>query len=123
MLVKTKTKEPVYFLDKKLRRLLLYARIGTLAILSNFGKNGASYKDIKYALRIEDGVLIPNLTWLKKHNYVISKDEKIEGKKVVVYYITEAGIRAFEEVKKWINSIIFEGEVYEGANKKANSLS
>jgi len=95
-----------YYLDKKLRRLILYARIATLAMLHYYGGNGMLYQDIKFALRIEDGALIPNLNWLKEHGYIEAKEEKVEGKSATVYYITDAGERAFNEIKTWLNTLL-----------------
>ena len=67
-------------LDRKLRRLLLYARISVLAMLNYYGDDGLAYQDIKDALKLEDGSLGPNLSWLKDQGYVEPKDEKIDEK-------------------------------------------
>jgi hypothetical protein len=96
-------------LEKKLRRLLLYARISTLAMLDSLSygehkQDGLPYQDLKYALGLEDGSLGPNLLWLKNKKYIISKDEKIEDKTIVVYYITDVGRRAYADVKAWLEN-------------------
>lgn len=92
-------------LDRKLRRVLLYARISVLAMLNYYGEDGVAYQDIKDALKLEDGSLGPNLMWLKKQGYVKSKEEKVEDKTIVVYYITESGKQTRNSVKHWLDSI------------------
>ena len=92
-------------LDRKLRRVLLYARISVLAMLDYYGEDGVAYQDIKDALMLEDGSLGPNLAWLKDHKYVESKEEKVDEKTVVVYYITESGKQTRDSVKHWLDSI------------------
>jgi DNA-binding MarR family transcriptional regulator len=93
-------------LDRKYRRLLLYARISTLAMLSYYeqdgNQEGLPYQDIKDALGLEDGSLGPNLIWLKKEGYIRSSDTRLGDKTVVVYYIEENGKKAYEEIKSWI---------------------
>ena len=42
-------------LDRKFRRILLYARISVLAMLDYYGDDGVAYQDLKDALRLEDG--------------------------------------------------------------------
>ncbi|MEM0148913.1 MAG: transcriptional regulator [Candidatus Micrarchaeaceae archaeon] len=92
-------------LDRKLRRVLLYARISVLAMLDYYREDGVSYQDIKDALKLADGSLGPNLRWLKEHGYVESKEEKVEDKAIVVYYITESGKEACSSVKTWLDNI------------------
>ena len=89
-------------LDGKYRRLLLYARISTLAMLDYYGKDGLSYQDIKDTLKLEDGSLAPNLLWLKNHRYIRSEDTKVDERTIVVYYIEENGKKAYEEIKSWL---------------------
>jgi len=97
-------------LDRKLRRVLLYARISVLAMLDYYGEDGVAYQDIKDALKLEDGSLGPNLIWLKEHGYVKSNEEKIEDKTIVVYYITDSGKQARNSVKQWLDSIFVHPE-------------
>ncbi len=97
-------------LDRKLRRVLLYARISVLAMLDYYGGDGVSYQDIKDALKLEDGSLGPNLMWLKENGYVESKEEKVEDKTIVVYYITNPGKQACNSVKQWHGSIFIHPE-------------
>jgi DNA-binding PadR family transcriptional regulator len=92
-------------LDRKLRRVLLYARISVLAMLDYYEKDGVAYQDIKDALKLEDGSLGPNLMWLKEHGYVEPREEKVEDKTIVVYYITVSGKQACNSVKQWLDSI------------------
>ncbi len=97
-------------LDKKLRRVLLYARISVLAMLDYYGHDGVSYQDIKDAVKLEDGSLGPNLVWMKDHGYIKSKEEKANGKTAVVYYITESGRQAYQEIKRWLNGVFMHNE-------------
>lgn len=94
-----------YSLDRKLRRVLLFARISILAMLDYYDEDGVAYQDIKDALKLEDGSLGPNLMWLKKHGYIEPKEEKVEDKTIVVYYITESGKHACNSVKHWLDNI------------------
>ena len=97
-------------LNKKYRRLLLYARISTLAMLDYYGKDGLSYQDIKDTLKLEDGSLAPNLLWLRNHRYIRSEDTKVEDKLVVVYYIEENGKNAYADIKSWLTRILHLGD-------------
>ncbi len=97
-------------LDRKYRRLLLYARISTLAMLSYYDKDGLSYQDIKDTLKLEDGSLAPNLLWLKKHHYIRSEGTKMEDKTIAVYYIEEDGRKAYNEIKSWLGQILHPNE-------------
>ncbi len=93
-------------LNRKYRRLLLYARISTLAMLSYYeqdgNQEGLPYQDIKDALGLEDGSLGPNLLWLKNQGYIRAADTKVGDKTVVVYYIEENGRKAYGEMKLWL---------------------
>jgi DNA-binding PadR family transcriptional regulator len=102
-------------LDRKLRRVLLYARISVLAMLDYYGKDGVAYQDIKDALKLEDGSLGPNLMWLKENGYAESKEEKVEDKAIAVYYITGSGKQACYNVKQWLDGIFIHQEEKEKA--------
>lgn len=97
-------------LDKNYRRLLLYARISTLAMLDYYGKDGLSYQDIKDTLKLEDGSLAPNLLWLRNHKYIRSEDTKVDEKTIVVYYIEDNGRKAYNEIKSWLVRILHPNE-------------
>lgn len=94
------------YLDKKYRRLLLYARISTLALLNYYEKDGLTYQDIKDALKLEDGSLGPNLSGLKRKGYIQAEDTKVGDKTFAVYYITDEGKKAYLEVRGWLNNLI-----------------
>ena len=97
-------------LEKKYRRLLLYARISTLAMLDYYGKDGLAYQDIKDTLKLEDGSLAPNLLWLKNHRYIRSEDTKVDEKTIVVYYIEDNGRKDYNEIKSWLIRILHLGD-------------
>lgn len=97
--------DSVSALDVRLRRLLLYARVSTIAMLNYYGEDGLSYRDIKDTLKLEDGSLGPNLLWLKERGYVVSKEE-VGEKVVVVYYITEEGRKAYADFKAWLENLL-----------------
>ena len=105
-------------LDGKYRRLLLYARISTLAMLSYYeqdsNQEGLPYQDIKDALGLEDGSLGPNLLWLKDQGYIRAADTKVGDKTVVVYYIEEDGRKAYNEMKLWLVYILHLNENKKG---------
>ena len=100
-----------FSLDKKYRRLLLYARISTLAMLNYYGKDGLTYQDIKDALKLEDGSLGPNLSWLKEKGYVRAEDTIVEDRTVAVYYIEESGRNVYAEVKSWLINVLHLNEI------------
>ena len=109
--ISTNVNEIPYVLDKELRRLLLYARLSTLAILSALSyekgnQEGLPYQDLKYALDLEDGSLGPNLLWLKNKGFITSRDENVEDKTIVVYYITEDGKKAFDKLNEWLKKLL-----------------
>ena len=104
-----------FFLDAGLRRLLIYARIGVMAMLDYYGEDGLPYQDIKDAFKLPDGSLSPNLVWLKKNKYIESRNERIEGHSVVVYYATEEGKQAYTKVKRWLNTLL---DATENSDKK-----
>ncbi len=93
-------------IDKNFRRLLLYSRIGVMAMLSYYGKDGLSYQDIKDSLKLEDGSLSPNLLWLRKNDYITSEDTEIGEKSIAVYYITSKGEEAYKHVKTWLRELL-----------------
>lgn len=107
-----------FSLDRKYRRLLLYARISTLAMLSYYeqdsNQEGLPYQDIKDALGLEDGSLGPNLLWLKDQGYIRAADTKVGDKTVVVYYIEEDGRKAYNEMKLWLVYILHLNENKKG---------
>jgi len=98
-------------LDKEYRRLLLYARISTLAMLDYYGKDGLTYQDIKDALNLEEGSLGPNLSWLKEKGYIRAEDTKIEDRTIVVYYIEETGKKVYAQVKLWLANVLHLNEI------------
>ena len=96
----------LFLLERRLRRLLIYARLGVMAMLDYCGKDGVPYQDIKDALRLPDGSLGPNLAWLKKNGYLEARDEMVEGRNVAVYYATDEGKQAYAQVKKWLDTLL-----------------
>ena len=93
------------------RRLLRYSRLGSLSYLYLYDNDGVAYRDLKAALGLSDSQLGPQLLWLRKGRYVKVRDEKLDSVGLAVYYITEEGRQAYEEILSWMAAIPLEMQV------------
>ena len=66
-------------------------RLKLLASLAALGPDGATYRELKAALDINDGVLFANLNVLKDMGYLTSEKITSEGKELELYTITTEG--------------------------------
>jgi DNA-binding PadR family transcriptional regulator len=71
-------------------------------------KDGVTYRDLKVALMVSDGALYSNIKALEAMDYVNSDKVKVENKTLERYRITEEGLRAFINVKRWLADLIKE---------------
>ena len=77
-------------------------RLKLLASLAVLGPDGATYRELKAALAINDGVLFANLNVLKEMGYLTSEKITSEGKELELYTITPGGQDAWEKTRTWL---------------------
>ena len=77
-------------------------RLKLLASLAVLGPDGATYRELKAALNINDGVLFANLNVLKDMRYLTSEKITSEGKELELYTITPNGQDEWNRVKTWL---------------------
>ena len=76
--------------------------------LVSLGRDGASYRELKAFLAMQDGILYSNLKALEEMQYV--KFEKSKGlkpsKELDVIVITPEGKAALEKTKTWLKQLV-----------------
>jgi DNA-binding MarR family transcriptional regulator len=77
-------------------------RLKLLASLAVLGRDGATYRELKAALTINDGVLFANLNVLKDMGYLTSEKITSDGKELELYTITPTGQDEWKRVKTWL---------------------
>ena len=77
-------------------------RLKLLASLAALGLDGATYRELKAALDINDGVLFANLNVLKDMGYLTSEKITSEGKELELYIITPEGQDEWKRTKTWL---------------------
>jgi DNA-binding MarR family transcriptional regulator len=77
-------------------------RLKLLASLGTLGPDGATYRELKAALDINDGVLFANLNVLKDMGYLTSGKITSEGKELELYTITPDGQDAWKRTRTWL---------------------
>ena len=102
------TNDGPFFLDRRHRRLLIYGRLGALAMLNFYSKDGLPYRDIKEALALPDGSLGPNIMWLKEEGLIKLQNGQ-DTNSTAIYQITDKGTTAYKKIKDWILMIMNEG--------------
>jgi len=86
-------------LDAKVFSLVRLKLLASLAVL---GPDGATYRELKAALGINDGVLFANLNVLKDNGYLVSGKITSDGKELELYTITQEGVEEWDRVKNWL---------------------
>ena len=86
------------------------ARLKLLASLAALGRDGATYRELKAALDINDGVLFANLNVLKDMGYLTSEKITSEGKELELYIITPEGQDEWKRTKAWLCRFLNCGE-------------
>jgi len=64
--------------------------------------DGATFRELKAALGLNDGSLYANLNVLVEMGYLKAATVKVENKALGSYMITPAGIEEWERVKAWL---------------------
>jgi len=77
-------------------------RLKLLASLSGLGQDGATYRELRAALNINDGVLFANLNVLKDMGYLTSNKISSEGKELELYTITPEGQDEWKRTRTWL---------------------
>ena len=77
-------------------------RLKLLASLAALGPDGATYRELRAALDINDGVLFANLNVLKEMGYLISGKITSEGKELELYTITPEGQEEWKRTRTWL---------------------
>jgi DNA-binding MarR family transcriptional regulator len=77
-------------------------RLKLLASLAVLGQDGATYRELKAALDINDGVLFANLNVLKDNGYLVSGKITSDGKELELYSITPEGLDEWNRVRDWL---------------------
>jgi len=63
---------------------------------------GATYRELRAGLALDDGVVFANLKVLAKMEYVQESKVKLENEKMTQYFITGAGREALAGVRAWL---------------------
>lgn len=77
-------------------------RLKLLASLAVLGFDGATFRELKAALDINDGVLFANLNVLKEMGYLVSEKITSEGKELELFSITREGLDEWKRVREWL---------------------
>jgi len=85
-------------------------RLKLLASLAALSLDGATYRELKAALDINDGVLFANLNVLKDMGYLTSEKITSEGKELELYAITPEGQDEWKRTKAWLCRFLNCGE-------------
>ncbi len=81
-------------------------RMKLLASLAALGADGATYRELKAALSINDGVLFANLNVLKDMGYLTSEKIISDGKELELYTITPEGQDEWERITSWLRRFL-----------------
>ncbi len=83
-------------------KIFSLVRMKLLESLVALGADGATYRELRAALDVKDGVLYSNLNVLQEMGYIKLAEIEFEGKKLDSYTITPEGRAEWEQVKKWL---------------------
>ena len=83
-------------------KIFSLVRLKLLASLAALGPDGATYRELKAALTISDGVLYANLNVLREMGYLASETITFEGKDLELFRITGEGQDAWERTRAWL---------------------
>lgn len=81
-------------------------RLKLLASLAVLGPDGATFRELKAALEINDGVLFANLNVLKEMGYLESEKITSEGKELELFRITTQGLDEWKRVRAWLRKFL-----------------
>src|SRR3989338_1554489 len=85
--------------------LFSLTRLQLLAGLSDLGRDGATYSELKSSLKLTDGALYANLKVLEDMGYLKVNEVALEGKTNQAYFVTPEGIAAWSHIKNWLKKL------------------
>jgi hypothetical protein len=91
-------------------KIFSLVRLKLLASLAALGPDGATYRELKAALEIGDGVLYANLNVLKDIGYLASEKITFEGKELELFTITDEGQEEWIRTRTWLCKFLQCGE-------------
>jgi DNA-binding MarR family transcriptional regulator len=83
-------------------KLFSLIRLELMANLAIFREDGITYRELKSALGLSDGVLFSNLQALQGMGYVSFSTIKLENKELQLWKITPDGLNEWKNVRKWL---------------------
>jgi len=83
-------------------KMFSLVRLKLIASLAALGPDGATYRELKAALEINDGVLYSNLNVLKDFGYLTSEKIIFEGKELELFAITLQGLDEWARTREWL---------------------
>ncbi len=83
-------------------KIFSLVRLKLLASLVSLGPDGATYRELKAALNMNDGVLFANLKVLEDMGYLTSGKITSEEKELELYTITPEGQDEWERTRAWL---------------------
>jgi DNA-binding MarR family transcriptional regulator len=91
-------------------KIFSLVRFKLLASLASLGPDGATYRELRAALDINDGVLYANLNVLKEMGYLTSEKITFEGKELELFRMTDEGQDEWVRVRTWLRRFLNCGE-------------
>jgi len=86
--------------------LISRVRLEILWALSELGDDGATARQIKAGLNLNDGVLYANLKKLFEMGYLRSEKVSLEGKEIDLYAITPEGLIEWRRLRSWLCKLL-----------------
>ncbi|MFH1447521.1 MAG: transcriptional regulator [Candidatus Micrarchaeota archaeon] len=77
-------------------------RLLVLLSLEKLDQDGATYRELKAGLELDDGVLYSNLNALKNMGYLTENEIRLEKKKMASFAITSEGKEALLAARGWL---------------------
>ncbi len=87
-------------------KLISLPRLMLMQRLYPLGKDGACFRELKYDMALEEGVIFANLKALKKLGYIDDEEIEVNGRKMTLFYITDLGKENFEKSIIWLKEVI-----------------
>lgn len=87
------------------QKIISVPRLLILVSLEKLGLDGATYRELKAGLEMDDGILYSNLKALEEMGYLEEKDVKLGNKKLSSYHITSEGKEALETARAWLKKL------------------
>lgn len=86
-------------------KIITVPRILILVSLERLGLDGATYRELKAGLEMDDGILYSNLKSLVEMGYLGEKNVKLGNKKLSSYHITREGKEALGIARAWLEKL------------------